>query len=781
MYNDIMAAYALKYDIYIMQSFYTRIGIYFLFDTTTIYVVSVKYAKINVVQLIIVVTIISIGSVQVDIPILTKKQSITQLDNYVSRGNCLRQEVQYISVDLQVEMMRVVSYPRLFYFVEASSGMGKSQLAASLSLPVVYIPLSTSQLIYECFYSVSQAINEALNADFDAYSGVIDLKLRSANDLGLVNEQFKIVGLLVSLFKAVCGVTNEESLKVLSGYYGGRTMTYYPMTISEAKSELRGLIRQHVSQSKTPIFFIDEVPSYDSENDLKYRQCVFLRNIIRNLNCICMLSGTEAALMNAFDNIYQGSRRDGVDTEYLRLILKLPNTNFEAICCDSKYIRLLQSISPDVSNMLRSTRPLFAQYIMDAMIICHTSQLTARVLSKAKEQIVENKEQFSSNGGLFGQMAILHPKFISNTIDNLRKGNKNKGIEKFLVAQKQSCIEHHFGKISMENSDESIVSLYLASDYIYTKNVDGVSIQRSPFEPNIDFELPSNDPLLYMICIRDGLYGKNIQNRKCRISSTRALSLLSKERIGIDFPLFGNPNQISCTGRFLEMECLSAAIIASHAYPNSLSGCPFDCFLRSFIAELNPSPDYVSFDGIENIPSVYADVKVTLLSPANCNWRENNRISRLQNSSIVLGACNWSCNADKNDGTISLFTDLTASLIGAIETQCYRDNVPSDELTKTMRNLLCNDNLITIMIVTKFGKIRSWYENFHEVTKDVVVAMVEGNANKGRPVANELAWKRLDIRNVERNVTPKRTVIIVVLESIYYNRYASMAFAYQKN
>ena len=207
--------------------------------------------------------------------------------------------------------------------------------------------------------------------------------------------------------------------------------------------------------------------------------------------------------------------------EYLRL---LPNTNLDAIC-DSKYIHLLQSISPDVYNMLRSTRPVFAQYVMDAMfreqgISCDMHQLTATVLSKAKEQIVENKLQFASMGGLFGQMAILHRRFISNTIDGPRKCNINKHIKQFLDAQKQSCIRHHFAKMSTENSDESIMSLYLASDHIYTKKVDGETVQRSPFKPNINYESPSNDPLLLMICIRDGLHESELQCTKCRISST---------------------------------------------------------------------------------------------------------------------------------------------------------------------------------------------------------------------------------------------------------------------
>ena len=281
-----------------------------------------------------------------------------------------------------------------------------------------------------------------------------------------------------------------------------------------------------------------------------------------------------------------------------------------------------------------------------------------------------------------------------------------------------------------------------------------------------------------MICISDGLFESDLQCTKCRISSTFALSLLSEKRT--KFPLLGNPSEISCMGSFLEMETLSAAVIGSRTYPNSLSGSPLEFFLQSFIGELNPSSDYVSFDGIKNIPSVYADMKVALLSAATCTWRENSdNLFVLQNSTIVLGACTWSCNTDKSKGPILLFTDLTATLIIAIETKCYQHNIPTQELIKTMKYALCDDNLITIMIVPDFGTIRSSDENFQEVTKDVIVAMVEGNANEGRPVATELAWKRMNIRNIKRKVTLERTMIIIDLESIYCNRYAGKAFAYK--
>ena len=55
-----------------------------------------------------------------------------------------------------------MSEPKLFFFVEASSGMGKCQLAEALTIPVVYIPLVGDQLIYQCFEEVSRCISHAL-------------------------------------------------------------------------------------------------------------------------------------------------------------------------------------------------------------------------------------------------------------------------------------------------------------------------------------------------------------------------------------------------------------------------------------------------------------------------------------------------------------------------------------------------------------------------------------------------------------------------------------------
>jgi len=94
-----------------------------------------------------------------------------------------------------------MSEPKLFFFVEASSGMGKCQLAEALTIPVVYIPLVGGQLIYQCFEEVSRCISHALlwltNHGFKStlHSG----------DLRNISLEFHTVGLLVALLKVVCG------------------------------------------------------------------------------------------------------------------------------------------------------------------------------------------------------------------------------------------------------------------------------------------------------------------------------------------------------------------------------------------------------------------------------------------------------------------------------------------------------------------------------------------------------------------------------------------------
>ena len=232
------------------------------------------------------------------ITMLSQVDLRVQLDKYLSTGNFLRADVKYVSVNIQEERMGETPYPRLFYLVVASSGMGKSQLAASLSSPVVYIPWGDSQKFYYCFRCVSNAARTAIKSDSKFFRLLLG-NIKSANDLMTRHKKLRTVGLLVALFREMYGMTNEESLRVLSRYDGKRTLKYHLMSLGEAQQALKEfMIACNNSNNVAPIFFMDEGPSDEAKDDdsmLDYLECVFFRNFIRVMKCIYILLGTEAS------------------------------------------------------------------------------------------------------------------------------------------------------------------------------------------------------------------------------------------------------------------------------------------------------------------------------------------------------------------------------------------------------------------------------------------------------------------------------------------------------
>ena len=166
--------------------------------------------------------------------------------------------------------------------------------------------------------------------------------------------------------------------------------------------------------------------------------------------------------------------------------------------------------------MLLKTRPLFALYVLDAMKELNKSiddGITVGILLAVKNKIIEQKLQFGSSKGLYGQMALLHSPVLNSyvndrdlmnhpqsihesTIDssfsigdsvslvtsrrcaaeelqpnnNRVEGHLNKKrrsiIEK-LEDQREFCIRHHFGELKLPavGKDSSIVSLVWKEDF----------------------------------------------------------------------------------------------------------------------------------------------------------------------------------------------------------------------------------------------------------------------------------------------------------------------------
>ena len=707
------------------------------------------------------------------IPKLTEEILKSELIKYINRGKQLRTDNQYISENIHNEVMRDAKTPRLFYFIEASSGLGKSQLAESLSMPVIYIPLTTTQKIYKCFSAVSEAAHDVVTSDYNRLRSEFGDSLRSSNILMNFSAKLRTAGLLLSLFKEVYGKTNEESFKILSGYNGKRILRYTSKSIMEAENEIQeSLFAARIKKLAVPVFFIDEVPSHEDTN--AHNDCIFLRNIIRSMNCICIMSGTEAALLDAFEK----SRREGmcVDDEYFRLISKLPITNWEIICSDSKYAQLIPYLSPDLCDMLRATRPLFVEYVLDAMLeerlspstISQNSptssgELTAVILSRVKKMVLK-KERFTSLGGLYGQIAMLHEDFISLSVEELLEAKI--GNSDYLRAQKQFCIRHHFGKMHIKDSEDSILSLYVAPRYLYIGTIGSSFSGKYEVRPNIAYERACDDPLLYLICIRDGLYWTDAKKKEVRVSSSFALSLLANDRLLCDTPLFAKTRQ-SC--KFHEMEAVFAAIVSSHSYQNSRSGCPLDFFLRSVIGELNAKKDYVVFDNINGIPPVYKDLRIEVLFPSSISLQENSEsISQWQHNEIFLGSCLLSNN------TFPLLSHTVSILMGPLESKCKEYDDQMQELINTIGSNVPHNRSIKILIVGKLAISLSNDKKFNRVE----VVLVRGNACKGQEVATELQWKSIRGQQGNKRTRPECTLVVIELDSIYYDRQKCMKFAY---
>ena len=169
----------------------------------------------------------------------------------------------------------------------------------SIKRAAVYIPLSDRQGIYNCFTDVSSKIRQTIQLDYEKLS--LDenkrIELIRSTSLKTFDIKFLTVGLLVVLYQAVYGKSNEESMHLLSGYDEPLTINYKAMSIKEAREILAKLshdtnTNNNMQQGAIPFFAFDEVP--DNADDFFFK-VIFLRNIVRSMDCVCLLSGTEAA------------------------------------------------------------------------------------------------------------------------------------------------------------------------------------------------------------------------------------------------------------------------------------------------------------------------------------------------------------------------------------------------------------------------------------------------------------------------------------------------------
>ena len=221
-----------------------------------------------------------------------------------------------------------------FIFICGSSGTGKTQIPFSLphtdEFPFIYFLQNPrgggGQTIYEPFVNVSKAFENFVRKDFDSYakkfenSGFSELTIYQCSEiLEHKNMKFYSIGFIVKLFREICKqrVSGESWIK---SELRGFEFSFDAMSIQEGIDELCS-IRKEFSLPRPPIIFLDESSVEKGQSGIFQ----FRRNILRLLNLVVVLMGTDAAASNFVGGRSNtGSRTD--EKDWCHIFFKLAPT-----------------------------------------------------------------------------------------------------------------------------------------------------------------------------------------------------------------------------------------------------------------------------------------------------------------------------------------------------------------------------------------------------------------------------------------------------------------------
>jgi hypothetical protein len=696
---------------------------------------------------------------------------------------------------------------RCFYYVGASSGAGKTQLAFSLDSPVVYVPLAEAQRVYQCFTRVAIEFEKSLAADGQALSW-------RSGELQKCSMKLKTVGLLYSLAKAVRGMTNAESLCALSGYNGDRVIWHSPMSFREAREKLATLF----GSGPVPLFYIDELPPAHNPT---FKRCIVLRNIIRCMGCVCVLSSTEPAAMFAVDTVFHGTRRFK-PLEHVRLIAELPGTLWPAFAEDPRYAELVGRLSPETVRLLTATRPLFVEYALDALLDQQQTHsipcLSASVLSAVKKRILAEKYRYCSPEGLYPQLALLYPQLqggVSVPPSSQSHRRLSKKCKAGLTAGEADeiisdhCLfylRHNFAQICIDSAVRRVAGAVVP---VYVPAVGRLVVLTDCGEfsafPRVKFATPRDDALLYLICLRDGVHGKPTgAGSAWRYSTAFALHAVRAQQprlcsaLSLFLPAMRSADAVQ------EVELSMAAIVASHSYPEGagqcgdggLLGCPLSFFLRAVVAELNPmgarahdfpvSPRtaYVPAESftLTGIPPEYDSVRVGLLSPLAAPWLpaedgEGPLMRSLLDGTLALSDVQWNTSGDTEHGgfPVLLKGAETTAATGALSC-CSGTSDIVNLVTRVAKEAESRGHLVTVLAAE--GAVDGTNVRLSAAAGKAQVVRVGGNATQAAPVATQLVWQPLGghpAAGMGGGGVPTHTVVVLALSTIYWGRNALYA------
>jgi len=516
-----------------------------------------------------------------------------------------------------------------FYFIDASSGSGKTQLAFALAndeLRVIHLLLSLDernslQPVYRAFIEFSELFIFSLESDIDTLGTETD----AIEVQNLVSCSHKL--LVVKFIAEVLGLNIGTGSTVLS----------LKKCISRTKL------------GKIPVFVLDEVLSNKiggklDPNSREIRRFRLARNIFRSVGIDVILMGTNSCAAN-FVLASCHSRGSTDNVPWCRLITKLPSQTSVSIGIlgATDALRTLgrnrngrlrhQSLCHFFEEQFKTCLPWFIELFalvvngMDDVTLKDSTHIVFdKILKNIAEKVYSQKPNMRSLQGLRGQICM----HLGPHRDPVPKAS----IVEDVVARRNTS---YFVSCHLACPTDDSCDLFVQEKRIW-KSV------TEQWQPRAYFRSPVDDSLLFLVL---GGGNKNINfpwpfeytvganKRKLTVHEAinRILSEYDQHRAQTEICL-ANSEAPRRDGDTLEVLAGLSMEIASHC--NGLGGSRIMEFIKDMATELMPcATDFEWAGDTYTFPNKFADIRVPYLSPLNGPWpRELSLVSGVRVATI---------------------------------------------------------------------------------------------------------------------------------------------------
>lgn len=619
-------------------------------------------------------------------------------------------------------------YPFVIFI--APSGSGKTTLAYNLcmtDIPTLYFVYSCNgnsptQTIYRPFQSISEHLIKSINEDLrhlnvTILKGSIKPSKVDTFHLNLIETEYpftveyRTVDYICTLFEEIFRIRRENpGMTWLDAQTRIQKIKIGKISIAEGSQRLDDL---RESEYCIPLVgFVDEAVLKSGDrvgsirDDWKSSEIIFLRTILRLLNVLPCLAGTEATSSDFCGMRSHCSRVDGVTSIWCGCIRDLPGHSRGRFQATSSAVRRkfgrdanIETIINYLESSSQYENPLLIDFAFDFLLIevsqthdldlCELLELLLIYVFRSFVRAKQSPELFTD-----GQVSYIFsyswkegkliPNLCSESTINRHLGQlaaesvEEKEPHFYLQLQAIDSLEKSSAR-DITSSSNITYSNILESRPIYVHpykpNLRGQSKKDTitvPFEPSSTFVAFKDAPFTGLVLFglnssmvdSSGFYQPFVSGSESDTEYFRRPSIEAVIRHTLVNRNAGKEYWLS--GKFLECLYTTAALVASRA--NGLTGCPLLTFLVHFIRELTPSrTDMRKF--FQSLPvlelpkskTIIQDFKdriIPLVSPMAVNEWPADTVELLQKASSSMCRLGTFWFSDSNDPVDNMILEL---------------------------------------------------------------------------------------------------------------------------